>query len=307
MQGNTKRRPRLFKWIFRLLSGISVAVIYFVIFSLFFDTPIESEIKKSTHKIEQEYQALSERYDTLLAVLDNVTERDANVYKTLFEAEPTLPTGQDGKLRVEAYDTLNDLTNKELGERFDVGMSALYQKVSVSSAKAVEREKQMITDVDKWLCVPSIQPVENRNLKLLTASFGDRIQPFFKTMTHHDGVDYSVPEGTSVFATADGVVESTQTKGQTSGLSITINHGNGYRTTYSHLSKAFIPRGRRVKRGDIIAFSGNSGLSFAPHLHYKVSYKSKPIDPLNFFFMELDMKQSEQLKQIANLGMQSFD
>lgn len=294
----------MMKWILRLLSGISIAVIYFIIFSIFFDTPIEYELKKSTAKIEQEYEALSNRYDTLLTVLDNVAGRDSSVYKILFEAEPIMASDQS---LPQEYDALDVMTNKELGERFDSSMSVLRQQVGMLNAKIVSREELMIGDPRRMVAIPAIQPVENHQLNLLTASFGNRIQPFFKTMTHHDGVDYSVPVGTAVFATADGYVQRTQTKGQTSGLSLTLDHGNGYTTTYSHLDKVVAPTGRKVSRGDIIAFSGNSGLSFAPHLHYAIKYRGVAIDPLNYFFMELNPEQGVRLRQIAEMGMQSFD
>lgn len=283
-------------------------MIYFVVFSIFFDTPIEYELKKSTAKIRQEYALLENRYDTLRMALDNVTERDRSVYKILFEAEPMSMIEAEHNYRLESYEQLDALTNKELGERFEAGMSSLYQQVVGYRAKALQRQEQTLKDQAKALAIPAIQPVDNKQLNLLTASYGQRIQPFFKTMSQHDGVDYSVPVGTAVFATADGYVQRTQTKGQTSGLSMTIDHGsNGYETVYSHLDKVVVPTGRKVSRGDIIAFSGNSGLSFAPHLHYEVRHRGRAVDPLNYFFMELDMRKTQKLREIAHMGMQSFD
>lgn len=303
----SRRYPRLVKWTFRFFSGIAVAIVYFIVFSFFFDTPIEYELKKSTERIATEYEALERRYDTLQQVLDNVSERDRSIYTMLFEAEPTLPGDDDWQHRVEFRSKLEGMSNLELGTWFDEHLGMLYQHVSNYTAMVKGQQERVAKNVQQALSIPAIQPVDNKQLTLLTASFGERVHPFFKTMTQHNGVDYSVPEGTAVFATADGTVRSLQTRGQTSGLTMVIDHGNGYETVYSHLGKVVARPGSHVNRGDIVAFSGNSGLSFAPHLHYEVHYRGKPVDPINYFFMELDMPSMRKLKDISRMGMQSFD
>ncbi|WP_294598494.1 M23 family metallopeptidase [uncultured Rikenella sp.] len=295
------------KWTFHFFSGLAVAVIYFIVFSLFFDTPIEYELKKSTARIEREYRALEQRYTMLQEILENVSERDRSVYKILFEADPATQAEEDRQRGIAFRTRLDGMTNKELGNYFDEHLGLLYQRVSNYDAMTERLHKRVAEDLGRALATPAIQPVDNRQLKLLTASFGERVHPFFKTMSQHNGVDYSVPTGSAVFATADGTVQSLQTRGQTSGLSLTIDHGNGYQTVYSHLDKVTVEPGRRVSRGDIIAFSGNSGLSFAPHLHYEVHYRGTPVDPINYFFMELGMAEQQRLLEISRLGMQSFD
>ena len=155
--------------------------------------------------------------------------------------------------------------------------------------------------------IPAIQPVINDELTLLTASYGMRIHPFFKTLASHQGVDYTVPEGTRVFATADGRVSEVALRNSTSGQTLVIDHGNGYTTSYSHLSKVYVKRGATVRRGDIVALSGNTGLSLAPHLHYEVRYNGMRVDPIHYFFMELTPDQYYRIMQIAQSGMQSFD
>lgn len=304
---SVRRYPRLVKWTFRFFSGIAVAVVYFIVFSIFFDTPIEYELKKSTDRIAAEYRELERRYDTLQQVLDNVSERDRSVYKILFESEPVMQGDEDRQRRLAFQSELEGMTNLELGTYFDERLGLLYQEVSNYAAMAARQQERVAADVQQALAIPAIQPVDNRQLTLLTASFGERVHPFFKTMSQHNGVDYSVPVGTAVFATADGTVRSLQTRGQTSGLSLMIDHGNGYETVYSHLDKVVAQPGRKVSRGDIIAFSGNSGLSFAPHLHYEVRYRGTAVDPVNYFFMELDMPRMRRLREISRMGMQSFD
>ena len=155
--------------------------------------------------------------------------------------------------------------------------------------------------------IPAIQPVINKQLSLLTASYGMRIHPFYKTLQSHQGVDYTVPEGSSVFATADGVVKETATRNSTSGKTVVIDHGNGYETRYANLSEINVQKGQRVRRGDIIALSGNTGLSLAPHLHYEVRYQGMRVDPVHYFFMELSPEEYRRIIRIAQSGMQSFD
>lgn len=304
---STRRNPRLIKWTIRFFSGVAVAVVYFVVFSIFFDTPIEYELKKSTRRIENEYETLLQRYDTLQQVLNNVAERDRSVYNILFESDPQMQEDKDRQRRLDFRKRLEGMSNLELGNWFDEHLGLLYQQVTNYVAMTEQQQARVAADVRQALSIPAIQPVDNHQLTLLTASFGERVHPFFKTMTQHTGVDYSVPTGTAVFATADGEVRSLKSRSQTSGLSIVIDHGNGYETVYSHLDKVVAQPGRHVNRGDIIAFSGNSGLSFAPHLHYEVRYKGKPVDPLNYFFVELDMPSMRKLREISRMGMQSFD
>ena len=304
---SVRRYPRLMKWTIGFFSGVAVAVVYFIVFSIFFDTPIKYELKKSTRRIENEYEVLLQRYDTLQQVLANVSERDRSVYNILFESDPQMQEDQDRQRRLDFRKRLEGMSNLELGNWFDEHLGLLYQQVTNYVAMTEQQQARVAADVRKALSIPAIQPVDNHQLTLLTASFGERVHPFFKTMTQHTGVDYSVPTGTAVFATADGEVRSLKARSQTSGLSIVIDHGNGYETVYSHLDKVVAQPGRHVNRGDIIAFSGNSGLSFAPHLHYEVRYKGKPVDPLNYFFVELDMPSMRKLREISRMGMQSFD
>ena len=302
-----RRRKKLVTWTFRFFSGLAVAVIYFVVFSLFFDTPIEYELKKSTAKIEKEYRALEQRYAMLQEILENVSERDRSVYKILFEADPATRAEEDRQRGIAFRTRLDGMTNKELGNYFDEHLGLLYQRVSNYDATTERLHERVARDVARALSTPAIQPVDNRQLKLLTASFGERVHPFFKTMSQHNGVDYSVPAGSAVFATADGTVKDVAQRNSTSGQTVVIDHGNGYETTYAHLSKVQVQRGQSVRRGEIIALTGNTGLSLAPHLHYEVRHNGMRVDPIHYFFSELSPADYRRILRIAQSGMQSFD
>ena len=149
-----------------------------------------------------------------------------------------------------------------------------------------------------------------RDKEIILAFADNGMRPSFTAKGHylsHQGVDYTVGEGSSIFATADGVVKEISDKNSTLGKTVIIDHGNGYQTSYSHLLSVGVRRGQKVQRGDIIALSGNSGLSLAPHLHYEVRYNDIRIDPIHYFFMELTPNEYQRIIRIAQSGMQSFD
>ena len=301
------RRQRVVRFFIRLFAWVAVIIIYYFSFSLLFDTPYEHKIRQSTKLLKEEYNRLSERYDSLEMVLDNITAREKGVFRTLFEADPYDLDVEQSEERVALYEKNVSKSKSQLA-------SDLEQKISDLSQRADELEnswkriKELGDNLgEKSKNIPSIQPVLNQQLTLLTAGYGTILNPFYRTLKSHQGVDYTVAEGSSVFATADGVVKEISDKSSTLGKTIIIDHGNGYKTSYSHLLSVGVRRGQKVQRGDIIALSGNSGLSLAPHLHYEVRYNDLRIDPIHYFYMELSPVEYQRIMRIAQSGMQSFD
>ena len=291
---------------FHVLVWFGAAILYYVGFSLFFDTPVEYELKHSTDQLRDEYTRLEARYDSLRTVMENVSERDRNVFNILFESDPyDFDTEYETK-RLATYESLLDKSDRQI-------ILELKEKVRQSEATLtklnesyLELQRLLDTVGDGRNRIPAIQPVINQQLTLLTASYGMRIHPFYRTLQSHQGVDYTVPEGSRVFATADGRVNEIATR-STAGRTIVIDHGNGYETSYSHLLAVNVRRGQEVRRGDIIGLSGNTGLSIAPHLHYEVRHNGMRVDPIHYFFMELSPVEYQRIIRIAQSGMQSFD
>ncbi len=302
----TRFRRRAAKITVNVLVVAGLCVLYYMVFSLFFDTPAEYRMKMRDEKLRTEYNALAERLEEIEVVLDNVADRDRNVFGILFESEPYDSETSHGS-GLAALDELSSKTNNEL---YDT-----YSAKSTSAESTMRRMEQIYLDLYRTMSesgakindIPAIQPVINEELTMLTASFGKRIHPFYKGLTQHNGVDYTVPEGSRVFATADGVVKDTGKRSSSSGITVTIDHGNGYETRYNHLGSVKVNRGQRVSRGDIIALTGNSGLSLLPHLHYEVHHNGQPVDPVHYFFMELSPEEYRRIIKIAQSGMQSFD
>ena len=199
------------------------------------------------------------------------------------------------------------LDNDELIDMLGNRMQIAYKKEDMVLKSSDDMKYNISTGALSIDCVPAIQPVNNKQLTLLAAGKKPLINPFHRAMREHHGVDYLIPEGTAVFATADGVVKTLSEKNTTHGKAITIDHGNGYETSYSHLLDIRVRKGQKVKRGDIIALSGNSGLSFAPHLHYEVRFRDTRVDPVHYFFLELSPEEYQRIISIALSSMQSFD
>lgn len=301
------RKRRLIRLAVQLFTLAGVALLYYFGFSLLFDTPAEHRMRLSTDKLREQYEAMSERYDSLEMILDNITARDQSVFRSLFESDPYDMESEQSEERLALYEQNIVKSKRQL-------VADLHAEVEEMNAKAADLEAswRRIKELgdglgDKSRNIPSIQPVLNKQLTLLTAGYGTIMNPFYRTLRSHQGVDYAMSEGSSVFATADGTVREVSDKNSTMGKTIVIDHGNGYRTSYSHLLSTLVRRGQKVQRGDVIALSGNSGLSLAPHLHYEVRYNDLRVDPIHYFFMELSPDEYQRIVRIAQSGMQSFD
>lgn len=294
-------------FVIKSLTWVGMVFMWYIILMLTVDTPSEYRLRHSTDKMREEYAILTERYDSLNVVLENVVARDENVFRKLFESNPYDLVADYENSRYELHRELVMQDNDQLHLVLDGDLNDAEQK-RVKLDRSLDDLSYAIENGGMSIdCVPSIQPVNNRQLTLLAAGKKPLINPFHRTMREHHGVDYVVPEGTAVFATADGVVKTLSEKNSTHGKAITIDHGNGYETSYSHLLDIRVRRGDKVKRGDIIALSGNSGLSFAPHLHYEVIFNDTRVDPVHYFFMELTPEEYQRIIRIALSSMQSFD
>ena len=310
IQGKKRRQPRrqrVIRFIVQLFAWIGAALLYYVAFALLFDTPLEHRMRHSTDVLRSEYETLSARYDSLEMVLDNVAERDRSIFRILFESDPYDLESEQSEERLALHEKTISKSKRDI-------ITDLHQRIDNVDKRIADLESswnriKLLGDTlgEKSNRIPAIQPVLNKQLSLLTAGYGNLLNPFYRTLQSHQGVDYTVAEGSSVFATADGTVKEISDKSSTLGKTIVIDHGNGYQTSYSHLLSTLVRRGQKVQRGDIIALSGNSGLSLAPHLHYEVRFNGLRVDPIHYFFMELSPVEYSRIIRISQSGMQSFD
>lgn len=300
------RKQQVARFVVSAFAWLGAAILYYLFFSVFVDTPMEYELKHRADRMKSEYEALEGRYDTLMLVLENLSERDRGVFRSLFESDPYNFDTAYAEERDATYEAMFSRSTRRLKRDLRDRTTALEKRMEELNEsyrtlhEAIERRGTESHNI------PSIQPVINPELTLLTTSYGMRIHPFYKTLTSHQGVDYAIPEGSRVFATADGKVKEIR-RSSTQGQTIIIDHGNGYETSYSHLQRISVVRNQQVRRGDIIALSGDTGLSLAPHLHYEVRLNGMRVDPIHYFFQELNPIEYERLIRIAQSGMQAFD
>ena len=298
-----RRKQNIIRATIHFFVWAGVAVLYYIGFSVFFDTPVEYELKHSTDRLRREYTALVQRYDTLTTVMRNLSERDRNVFRILFESDPYDFDSEYERKQAATYENIFNRSSRRLKRELRERVAEMETRLDELNDTYLDLQARIDSAGSRCDNIPSIQPVINKQLTLLTASYGMRIHPFYKTLQSHQGVDYTIPEGSRVFATADGTVREVAQRNSTSGQTVVIDHGNGY----NHLSKINVRKGQQVRRGDIIALSGDTGLSLAPHLHYEVRYNGMRVDPIHYFFMELSPTEYQRLMRIAQSGMQSFD
>lgn len=300
------RKQQVARFVVSAFAWLGAAILYYLFFSIFVDTPMEYELKHRADRMKSEYEALEGRYDTLMMVLGNLSERDRGVFRSLFESDPYNFDTAYAEERDATYEAMFSRSTRRLKRDLRDRTTALEKRMEELNESYQTLHKAIEKRGTESHNIPSIQPVINPELTLLTTSYGMRIHPFYKTLTSHQGVDYAIPEGSRVFATADGKVKEVR-RSSTHGQTIIIDHGNGYETSYSHLQRISVVRNQQVRRGDIIALSGDTGLSLAPHLHYEVRLNGMRVDPIHYFFQELNPIEYERLIRIAQSGMQAFD
>ncbi|HDS06506.1 MAG TPA: M23 family metallopeptidase [Bacteroides sp.] len=282
-----------------------IAVLLNVLYSLFFDTPRERQIRRENELLMEQYRALSERKRRVDTVMQEVQRMDKDIYRVIFETEPVEP--EIVADRLQDYQELLMQPDEEVvfltALRLDSMISWNDNTASMYDVLMVRSEQR----AELLPYIPAIQPIENRDLTLIASGFGYRIHPIYKIRKMHTGIDFSAPVGTPVFATADGTVEIAVRSGRGMGNRIMIDHGFGYKTLYAYMDEIRVRPGKQVKRGEVIGTVGDTGLSVAPHLHYEVHLNGEPVNPINYFFLEISPVQYDQLIEISIKSGQSFD
>jgi len=238
---------------------------------------LHSQLKFLSAKLDvldKKLTSLNEHGNELRAVVD-LPKIDPDVLKVGVG-------GVDERIDFAAAPDVNELLN-----RLQATTNKAERELQLQSQNYEEVQKQYEARKTQFAHLPSILPVDG----VFTSPFGLRLHPILDVYKVHEGQDISCDPGTIVHATADGVVDYSGAAHDGLGIKVEINHGYGYKTVYGHLSKTLVRDGRHVKRGDVIALSGNTGLSTAPHLHYEVRINGVPKDPRNFFLEDYSLKE----------------
>ena len=290
-----------------ILAGIVIGILFLYLFLTFFPSPREKQLLREKASLESQLEVLNNQVDQMQVVMTDLQQRDDNLYRVLFGAEPIpLSVRQGAQRKIDYYEQLAQMTNSELAADLSLKVDLLEKEIYVQ-AKSYDEVAQMAKEQEiRMENIPAIQPVMNKDLKRVASGYGMRIDPVYHVRKFHQGMDFTAPTGTEVFATANAKVDFAGWK-QGYGNTVILDHGYGYKTLYAHLYKILVRKGQKVRRSDIIALVGNTGKSTGPHLHYEVRLNNKPVDPRNYYFYDLSPEEYDQMIQLSNNFGQMLD
>jgi len=251
---------------------------------------------------------MNDRVKEIQMQMVELEKRDNEVYRSIFEAKP-LPDSA----RAQALERQQEIARVE-GMQGSQLINSIYSSINNLNSRIAAQKKSytelagLLNNKEKLLAAtPAIQPVSNQDLSRIASGFGYRIDPVYKTVKFHAGLDFSAPQGTPIYATADGNIKTAGLSDGGYGNHVVIDHGYGYETLYGHMLRIKARRGQRIKRGEVIGYVGNTGKSTGPHCHYEVHKNGQKLDPVYFFYNDLSPQQFDQLLKRAAASNQSFD
>lgn len=304
----TPLRVKLLRVLGFISASIVTALIIVSIAYRFFPSANEKRLMQENEALADNYKVLNEKVSKLQNQLAELEKRDNEVYRTIFEANP-LPDSARAKemaqlqeLQMVLQMDKNDLTNSIVQNISNLEARLKRQDKSYNEIAGFIKNKEQLL-----AATPAIQPISNKNLSRVASGFGYRIDPVYKTVKFHGGLDFAAPQGTPIYATAAGVVKVAGNLGNGYGNHVVINHGYGYETLYGHMFRISVRPGKHVKRGEILGYVGSTGKSTGPHLHYEVHKNGRPLDPVYFFYNDLTPEQFDRMLKLAAQSNQSLD
>ncbi len=290
-----------------ILAGIILGIIFLYLFLTFFPSPREKQLQREKEAMASQLEVLNRQVDQMQIVMTDLQQRDDNLYRVLFGAEPIpLSIRQGTQRKISYYEQIAQMTNHQLSADLALKVDVLEKEI-YTQAKSYDEVLEMAkTQEIRMENIPAIQPVLNKDLKRVASGYGMRIDPVYHIRKFHQGMDFTAPTGTEVYATGNAKVSFVGWK-QGYGNTVILDHGFGYQTLYAHLFKPLVRKGQKVRRSDIIALVGNTGKSTGPHLHYEVRLNGKPVDPRNYYFYDLSPEEYDQMIQLSNNFGQMLD
>lgn len=308
-----KKIKKGFKYRMKQFAGYFFPSIFFgIIFAFiifkYIESPRLKQEKRENARLTSQIKLMTQEMDQLTSILDEVQQRDEGIYRVIFEADP-IPSSirKAGFGGTNRYSFLADMDNADLVVNARKKLDILTKQLYIQT-KSFDEIVELARNKEKMLhSIPAIMPISNKDLKRTASGWGFRIHPIEKIRKFHYGMDFTAPVGTDVYASGDGRVVKVIKSKRGYGNYIEIDHGFGYATLYGHLSGFNVIQGQRIRRGEVIGYVGNTGHSSGPHLHYEVHYKGKPVNPQDFYYMDLTPDQFEEMIRISANSGQTFD
>jgi murein DD-endopeptidase MepM/ murein hydrolase activator NlpD len=298
--------------LFRLLAyftgSVIIALLYWVIFAAFFDSPKEKALIREVQQLTIQYDLINREMQNVENVLEDLRKTDDNLYRTIFEAEPIPATLREGGVGgVNRYKSLEGYNNSKIVIETVSRLDKIRKKVYLQS-KSFDDLIDLAKNKEEMLrSVPAILPISNKDLTRTASGYGLRVHPIYKIIKFHYGMDFTAPAGTEVYSTGNGIVVAVTSSQRGLGKHLIIDHGFGYVSIYAHLNNFNVRLGQKVQRGDIIGFVGSTGTSVANHLHYEIKLNGANVDPVNYYFEDLSAEEYVRMIEIASKTGQSFD
>ncbi|MDX1905952.1 MAG: peptidoglycan DD-metalloendopeptidase family protein [Bacteroidia bacterium] len=280
-----------------LLASVIVAVVFFL-----YDSPKEVLLKKQNTELLSQISQLEDQFASIEAKVEELHNTDNNFYRSLMSTDKT----DDGEWNsgvggaVEAADATVPQELEDAKTRIE----RLNYKIDIQNKSYDFLFKKLSEKEDELRHIPAIKPVPGS----IISGFGMRMHPIQGFRKMHTGIDMEASTGTPVYAAGDGVVKMAGVTQGGYGLQIEVEHGSyGYVTKYAHLSGIKVKENQRVKRGDVIGYTGSSGLSKGPHLHYEIIKDGRKIDPIDYFYGDQKPQDYVKLREDAKVENESMD
>ncbi|HEX6190977.1 MAG TPA: M23 family metallopeptidase [Chitinophagaceae bacterium] len=286
---------------------VTAALISYVAFQ-FIGSPKEKILQRQNENLKDKYEVLADELSSIRQQMEELEKRDNNVYRSIFEANPIPDSARAKEIAMQQeIASVEKLDNSELITSIETSLRNISSRIGAQKSsydeidKLVENKEQLLSHT------PAIQPVSNKDLTRVASGFGYRIDPIYKTTKMHAGIDFTAPQGTPIYATANGRVTTSGNTGNGYGNHVIVNHGYGYETLYGHMVRVKARNGQEIKRGEVIGWVGSTGKSTGPHLHYEVHKNGNKIDPVYFFYNDLGPEQFDAILKRAAASNQSLD
>ena len=286
---------------------VTSAIISYFAFQ-FIGSPGEKILRTQNERLRTRFENMKDEVNTLEQKMVELEKRDNSVYRSIFEAKP-IPDS----IRAKALEKQREIARVEGMGDYEVvvsiqnTLSTLGNRIMAQKKSYIELEGLMKNKENILAATPAIQPVSNKELNRIASGFGYRIDPVYKSIKMHAGLDFAAPQGTPIYATANGRIKTAGYSSGGYGNHVVIDHGYGYETLYGHMVRVKARNGQQVKRGEIIGYVGTTGKSTGPHCHYEVHKNGNKIDPIYFFYNDLSPQQFDELLKRAQASNQSFD